>query len=64
LAIAFRTAADDCMFEVLMFCFVNDAGRFCWPATAAFLPAFDFIDWFARPLNWYVRAADVLLPPL
>jgi hypothetical protein len=47
-----------------MFCFVSDAGRFCWLATATFLPAFDFIDWFARPLNWYVRAADVLLPPL
>jgi hypothetical protein len=44
LAIALRTAADDCAFEVLMFCLVGDAGRFCWRATAAFLPAFDFID--------------------
>jgi hypothetical protein len=44
LAIAFWTAADDCVFEVLMFCLAGDAGRFCWRATAAFLPAFDLID--------------------
>jgi hypothetical protein len=49
-----------------MSCLVSDAGRFCWRATVAFLPAGDFIDWFARPLNWYVGATDVLLrlPPL
>jgi hypothetical protein len=45
-----------------MFCLVSDAERFCWRATVAFLPAFEFIDWFSRPLNWYVRAGDVWLP--
>ena len=47
-----------------MFCLVRDADRFCWRATVALLAPYNFIDWFPLPLNWYVRAADVRLPPL
>jgi hypothetical protein len=47
-----------------MFSLIEDADRFCWRATVVFLPAYDFIDSFPRPLNWYVRAAGVRLVPL